>query len=220
MVGQRGLVHKKARLVIVNLQATPLDPLAKLRINAKTDDVMKRLMEKLQLPIPPFKLRRYACVHYDVAVPAGVIEKKTEAKGQKPTNQAVISTVISSCDSDGTPYTLFTKVGSSLRLPSGIHDAPPVVNPQQNAEFSFAVPANEVDLAGQDAKQADNPVKAPELTYELHFAGHYGEPPVQVTLRVINKSADHRLVLEYDPLTREWAWHDSAAIKSANGAGV
>ena len=49
------------RLVVVNLQTTPLDDIAKLRIFAKCDDVSTLLMEKLGLTIPPFKLRRLVC---------------------------------------------------------------------------------------------------------------------------------------------------------------
>lgn len=49
---------KRGRLVIVNLQSTPLDDVAAMRINAKTDDVMVALMEKLEIPIPQFYLRR------------------------------------------------------------------------------------------------------------------------------------------------------------------
>lgn len=45
-------------LVIVNLQPTPLDGYTKLRIFAKTDDVSHRLMQKLGLEIPEFRLRR------------------------------------------------------------------------------------------------------------------------------------------------------------------
>ena len=54
MVGERG-----KHLVIVNLQCTPLDQLAKLRIYAKTDDVSRMLMSKLGLEIPEFRLRRW-----------------------------------------------------------------------------------------------------------------------------------------------------------------
>lgn len=53
MVGERD-----QRLVIVNLQCTPLDALAKLIIHAKTDDVSRLLMAKLGLQIPEFKLKR------------------------------------------------------------------------------------------------------------------------------------------------------------------
>ena len=55
MVGEGG-----KRLVIVNLQATPLDSCCKLRIFAKCDEVSKMLMSKLGLEIPEFRLKRYA----------------------------------------------------------------------------------------------------------------------------------------------------------------
>ena len=45
-------------MVIVNLQHTPMDRLAKLRIYAKTDDVSRMLMSKLGLEIPEFRLKR------------------------------------------------------------------------------------------------------------------------------------------------------------------
>jgi NAD-dependent SIR2 family protein deacetylase len=40
-------VGKNGKLIIVNLQKTPLDKHAFLRINALCDDVMKRLTKKL-----------------------------------------------------------------------------------------------------------------------------------------------------------------------------
>lgn len=46
-VGERG-----KRLVIINLQKTPLDSLAALRINGECDKVMKLVMEKLGLEVP------------------------------------------------------------------------------------------------------------------------------------------------------------------------
>ena len=46
-------------LVIVNLQHTPLDSIATLRIYAKCDDVSQMLAEKLSLQIPGFLLHRY-----------------------------------------------------------------------------------------------------------------------------------------------------------------
>lgn len=45
-------------LVICNLQKTPVDGLAGLRVFAKSDDLMTRVMEKLDIPIPPFSLQR------------------------------------------------------------------------------------------------------------------------------------------------------------------
>lgn len=45
-------------MVICNLQNTPLDEVADLRIYAKADDFMEKVMGKLGCPIPPFVLRR------------------------------------------------------------------------------------------------------------------------------------------------------------------
>jgi len=47
-----------AKLVIVNIQRTPLDHLADLVIHAETDTVMTLLMQELSLEVPPFKLHR------------------------------------------------------------------------------------------------------------------------------------------------------------------
>lgn len=52
------IVGRKQLLVIVNLQTTPLDRYAALRVFAKCDDFTKLLMEKLSLEIPRFQLRR------------------------------------------------------------------------------------------------------------------------------------------------------------------
>ncbi|KAK5697343.1 hypothetical protein LTR97_007480 [Elasticomyces elasticus] len=54
VVGQR----RGAKLVICNLQKTPLDGLASTRIWAKADDLMVRVMQHLELSIPAFVLRR------------------------------------------------------------------------------------------------------------------------------------------------------------------
>ena len=83
------------KLVIVNLQKTPLDTFAALKIHAFCDTVIQMLMEKLALEIPPFKLNRRL-----------QIRKTREVKGA---NQ-VESLEFLGVDSDGCPYTLFTSV--------------------------------------------------------------------------------------------------------------
>lgn len=45
-------------LAICNLQSTPVDNLAGIRVFGKSDDLMIRVMEKLDIPIPAFILRR------------------------------------------------------------------------------------------------------------------------------------------------------------------
>ncbi|KAF2101535.1 DHS-like NAD/FAD-binding domain-containing protein [Rhizodiscina lignyota] len=61
VVGQR----KKAKLAICNLQRTPLDDNAHLLIHTRTDDLMIRVMDKLDIPIPIFILRRRLAVEVE-----------------------------------------------------------------------------------------------------------------------------------------------------------
>lgn len=53
------MCHSSSRLVIVNLQATPLNEIADLVIHATCDDVMRAVMAALAVDIPPFRLFRY-----------------------------------------------------------------------------------------------------------------------------------------------------------------
>lgn len=46
---------QRVPLVIVNLQWTPKDKLAELKINARCDDVMRMLMQQLEMPVPAYK---------------------------------------------------------------------------------------------------------------------------------------------------------------------
>ncbi|KAI0110177.1 DHS-like NAD/FAD-binding domain-containing protein [Daldinia grandis] len=61
MVGAR----KAAKLTICNLQDTPLDGLADLRIYSEADELMTGVMAKLEIPIPPFVLRRRLTVQME-----------------------------------------------------------------------------------------------------------------------------------------------------------
>jgi len=80
--------EKGGKLVICNLQKTPLDSICKLRIFAKSDDLMKLVIEELQLEIPPFILCRRIQITTDI--------------------NSVIS--IQGIDVDGTPLTFFKRV--------------------------------------------------------------------------------------------------------------
>ena len=53
------------KLVIVNLQKTPLDDQAALIIHAKIDDMFEVLMKKLNMEIPKFKLKRWVKASFD-----------------------------------------------------------------------------------------------------------------------------------------------------------
>ena len=75
------------KFVIVNLQKTGNDEFAEMIIHARIQTVMIKVMEKLQIPIPMFKLDRWAEVSLD--------DNKLKVKG---------------IDKMGGPYTLFKKI--------------------------------------------------------------------------------------------------------------
>ena len=54
-IGARGT----GDLIIINLQKTPLDELATIRIFNKIDNVIELLSQKLEIQIPPFILHRF-----------------------------------------------------------------------------------------------------------------------------------------------------------------
>ncbi|KAI1214184.1 NAD-dependent deacetylase sirtuin-7 [Annulohypoxylon truncatum] len=60
-VGRR----KGTKLAICNLQETPIDGLADLRVHSKADELMVRVMAKLDIPIPTFILRRRLVVQME-----------------------------------------------------------------------------------------------------------------------------------------------------------
>jgi NAD-dependent SIR2 family protein deacetylase len=84
-VGKR----RNGKLVIVNLQKTPLDRLASLRIFGRCDVVMDGLIRELGLSVPQFMLHRGLLVAH-------------RHNGNTLTVEAM--------DADGTPMTLFRKV--------------------------------------------------------------------------------------------------------------
>eukprot|EP00928_Gymnodinium_smaydae_P021266 TRINITY_DN18280_c1_g1_i2.p1 TRINITY_DN18280_c1_g1~~TRINITY_DN18280_c1_g1_i2.p1 ORF type:complete len:552 (-),score=66.54 TRINITY_DN18280_c1_g1_i2:61-1716(-) len=61
----RATARKGGKLVIVNLQKTPLTHLADFQIHAPTDAVMESLMEELGIPIPSFRLERRIIIGRD-----------------------------------------------------------------------------------------------------------------------------------------------------------
>jgi len=81
-------VQHGGKLVICNLQKTPLDDRAFIRIYARCDDLMKLVMQKLGLEIPPFILSR-------------TIEIKHESNGD---------IIVGGIDSSGIPATFLRKI--------------------------------------------------------------------------------------------------------------
>jgi len=89
------------RLVIVNLQSTPLDSKA-FRINGLIDDVMNRLMAKLDLTIPKFELKRRVAI------------TKSDVDPKRPTQKGKTALMIRGVDEKGDPYTLFKSVQTTF----------------------------------------------------------------------------------------------------------
>lgn len=79
-------------LAICNLQKTPVDGLADLRVFAKSDDLMARVMARLDIPIPPFVLQRQL-----------VISNGENSRGK-------FHLLIAGVDVDGTPSTFLRSV--------------------------------------------------------------------------------------------------------------
>lgn len=153
---------RRGRLVICNLQKTPLDQLCELRIHSKTDEVMNRVMDKLSIPIPPFILHRRLVVELN----------KPEAGRQKLTVYGV--------DVDGTPVTFLR----SVRL---------VNNRRLVRKEPF-----EFDLR-------DEALPGTQLSLEMEFMGHYGEPNLELVHSVAEKDEGQCLyLLGYNPSTGVW----------------
>ncbi|XP_049575841.1 NAD-dependent protein deacetylase sirtuin-7 [Syngnathus scovelli] len=69
---------KRPKLYIINLQWTPKDELAVIKINAKCDDVMSLLMEELTLPIPVYD--RAEDPIFNLAVPLQLEDKDSHTR--------------------------------------------------------------------------------------------------------------------------------------------
>mmetsp|Transcript_25748 Transcript_25748/g.60743 ORF Transcript_25748/g.60743 Transcript_25748/m.60743 type:complete len:427 (+) Transcript_25748:97-1377(+) len=93
---------KSGKLVIVNLQKTPLDRKASLVIHAKCDDVMRQLATELAMDVPEFRLRRY------VKISRGKAPRKSDMRVH-----------VQGVDRDGTPFSLFQGVTFTSDSKSG-----------------------------------------------------------------------------------------------------
>jgi len=169
-VGERG-----KNLVIVNLQATPIDVYACMRINAKIDDVMVPLMRKLGLDIPQFSLKRF--ITFRIVGP--------EKQGYYLQVQAI--------DSDGTSYELFTK-GTLITpkqttvLPEPLQFPVEEVNLLQESKIKLEFFGN---YAEPSLDLALGTILEPILS-------KMSSPRANGDTELIN------LAFEYDPITRVW----------------
>ncbi len=87
--------RRGAKLVICNLQATPLDGMAELRVHAKTDDLMVRVMRELEMEIPGFVLQRRLAI---------TVEAMGQGRGAR------CKVTVAGVDVDGTPVSFLRSV--------------------------------------------------------------------------------------------------------------
>lgn len=95
--GKDGMGRGKAKLVICNLQDTPLDGMADLRVYAKSDELMERVMRELGVEIPKFVLRRRLAVR---------VEDGAEGRGGTKRSRVLVEGV----DVDGTAVSFLRSV--------------------------------------------------------------------------------------------------------------
>jgi len=184
-VGVRG-----KNLVIVNLQATPLNGYAAMIINAKIDDVMVRLMTKLGLDIPQFRLKRF--ITFDIV--------GTQTQGYCLQVKAV--------DSDGTPFELFNK--GTLITPKQTTD--------QTEPLQF--PVKELNLLRKSKIKLDFFGHYAEPSLELQLGKILEPLLSEMSSIGIKKVTELiSLSFEYDPLTRVWT-SGGKSLESLMGKNV
>lgn len=153
--------RRGGQLVICNLQKTPLTDSAVFQIFAKTDVVMQMLMERLQLPIPPFRLLRRVILGKEFPKSrGGVILEKVYTKAVDLHDPTLEFGLMRAVDWDG----------------GGVCDAD-----HQDVKSIVAMEGrHRRPMAGIDPR-AVSPV--------LHFIGHYREPALQLTADLSNAHA-------------------------------
>jgi len=184
-VGERG-----KNLVIVNLQATPLDFYACMRINAKIDDVMVPLMKNLGLDIPEFSLKRF--ITFRIVGP--------EKQGYYLQVQAV--------DSDGTSYELFTK--GTLITPKRTTVLP------EPLQF----PVEEVNLLQKSKLKLEFFGNYAEPSLDLALGTILEPLLANMSSTGTNRDTELiNLTFEYDPITRVWTL-GGKSLESVMGKSV
>lgn len=161
------MVGKNGKLVIVNLQKTPLDKNAALVIHAFCDTVMEKLMERLGVGIPEFRLTRRL-----------KISKLHEKESSSNTTKECLH--FQGIDSNGDPYTLFTKIGI---LSDG----------------------RQIELTKEPMKLLSNKFDR-VLEIDLYFQGHYGERRLEVFFNPeqLEIGSSITYVMVFNPFIKEW----------------
>lgn len=175
----RIVAKKKGRLVICNLQKTPLDSKASLSIHSFCDDMMYGLMLRLDLPIPKWELVRRAKLEVRVTKRKdGSLLLKASIFGLHP-------------DKD-TPYSIFEKVIFGVDV-----DGEKRQREIQKEPFRISQPMNE---------KMETPSNSIKISCKLVFHGHFGEPAIDLNEKFEKEAAllTKEYMFFYDPAERKW----------------
>ena len=93
------VAKRKKKLVICNLQKTPLDDVASLHIHAKTDDLLVALTKELNLEIPTFILHRRVAVSQLIKKSPSITKLNVKIRG---------------VDVDGVPSSFISKIEATI----------------------------------------------------------------------------------------------------------
>jgi dienelactone hydrolase len=162
-----------------------LDDIASLCINGKIDDVMERLMAKLELQIPRFLLKRRVQISQWIAsgstTPIRNVHTSSGAAGASATTGSESSKLIvqvSGIEADGTPMSLFREVRMHLNVLARSTSEP--------HRFTMRIPSDDISSIPTS------------LTVVMVPYGHYRESDVTLSIPVQPNSI-RTWILEYDP---------------------
>lgn len=212
------------KLVIVNLQKTPLDSAASLVIRAFCDDVSKGVAERLGVTIPGFKLMRR------VRVSVASAPDKARLGGAGKSSGRCLE--LCGLGLDDTPFALLTggkaalltAAGEALPEPLAVKGiaarSVPAAAATRGSASDGAVPAA-LRVALPDGAQAAGTA----LEVVCGFVGHYAEPPVRIVVPMDSLAAvaasPRVLELALVPGERAWQGDDlEAAPKRVSGASA
>jgi NAD-dependent SIR2 family protein deacetylase len=177
---------KKKNLVIVNLQPTPLDSIASVRIWGKTDDVMVKVMEELQIPIPEWRLTRYVQLGFEP---------------KSPTSELDIT--VGGIDSTGCPASLFSALTFQCRGKKKT-----VASKKEVKQGGLLPPTKFFVMPAGKGTEASS-----ECSVTCSFAGHYKEPELTLDLVpflreeggvLVPNASNVVLRLTYNPFMGQW----------------
>jgi len=182
-------VDNGGKLVIVNLQKTPLTNIAEFQIYAKIDEVMIRLMEILGYEIPEFRLKRKIVCGVE---PNG---KGLYVRGADLTDETLEHDFVKGA----------TWEDPEIRNAAGMDHAQHQIDSRiANNQFSgFDMHKEKIKV--QDLEEG----KRVFVDVELIFTGNYGEPCLTLSNDFTEAYRKDQRVeyvwdIEFNPYTKEW----------------